>query len=165
MKKSEIKDIVNNLSREDLPLLIKISSIEGLLYSINYIERLVRSSEFYVIWREYNRVHQEAAIDAIEGINTADYVGLNLELHHYPYSLFEICQIVGSQILLEKEITDPFEVARVVLEEHLAGNIGYVPLLITDHQKFHVDLLELEEDHIQGNYKQFIKSYGLKLRE
>ena len=159
MKYSDIKMIVNSFDREDLPLLVKINSFDSLLYHINYIERIIRSSEYYKVWREWNKEHEDSTIDAIEKIQTQDFKKLSLELHHYPYTLFDIVQYVGRKLIDDKEETDPFEIAKIVIEEHLLGNIGYLPLLITDHQKYHSQLLELEEKHIKGNYKEFERKY------
>lgn len=159
MTYNDIQMVIHSFDREELPQLMQINSFDSLLFHTPYIERLVRSSDYYKIWREYNREHEDATIDMLQHIETKDYKKISLELHHYPHTLFDIVQLVGLKILDNKEKSDPFEIAKVVLQEHLLGNIGYVPMLITDHQKHHSDLIELKEEHIKGNYKEFNRKY------
>lgn len=158
MTNKDTQIIIDTFSRTELPELLEIISFDSLLYQINYIERLVRGSDAYKIWREYEKTHNDATIDAVENLDTSNFKKISLELHHYPHTLYDIVQYVGRKILDDRH-TDAFEIAKLVLREHLQGNIGYVPLLITDHQKQHSNLLEIDDKDIKGNYKEFERKY------
>lgn len=159
MKKQDLEIVLDNYTREELPSLISIDSSISLTYNIQYIERLVRSSDYYTIWREYLKRYEDATLDVIEQLDTKELSKTKIEIHHHPYTLYDVCEIVGLHLLKKNNITDPYEITKIVLEEHLLGNIGYCPLLITDHQKYHDNLIEISEDKIKGNYKEFIKKY------
>jgi len=159
MKKSDLQAIIHGFRREDLPMLIEIDSYDSLIYHIPYIERLVRSSDYYDIWRAWNKSHEEANTDIIENLDISELKRTKIELHHFPLTLFDIVQYIGRKLLDDKEKTNPFEIAKLVLEEHLLGNIGYVPLLITHHQKYHDGILDLDMNKIKGNYKEFERKY------
>jgi hypothetical protein len=159
MKRTDIDLIVNSSDREDLLQFFKIRTFDSLLYHTPYIERIIRSSDMYTVWRRYCFVHEDASIDIIEELDTRDLQKTKVELHHCKYTLFDIVQYVGRKLLDDKEETSAFEIAELVLKEHLEGNIYYVPLLITDHQKYHSNLIEIEEDKYKGNGHIFEQRY------
>ena len=160
MRKTDIDTIIYNFDREDIPnFMLRINSFDALLYHIPYIERLVRGSDSYAVWRKWNLVHEKAYIDSLENLDVSELDKTKIELHHFPYTLYDIVQYVGLKLLDDKEETDPYEITKIVCEEHLLGNIGYIPLLVTDHQKYHDGLIELEEELIKGKYKTFEYKY------
>jgi hypothetical protein len=159
MKMSDVHILIDSLDREDLASLTDVYDETSLLYHIEYIERIVRSSDYYKIWREYIKKTENATEDAIEKIDTKDYKKISLNIHHYPYSLYDIVLNIGISLIEEKGTTDVFEISKVVLQEHLLGNIAYVPLLVSDHQKYHSNLLCIEEEMVKGDYKTFEQKY------
>jgi hypothetical protein len=160
MKKADIDFFTFNLDEEQIiQLLLNIDSFDSLLFHTKYIERIIRTSDAYNIWRKRNFIYDDAYIDSKDKLDIRELNKTKIELHHYPYTLYDIVQYVGRKLLDNKDITDPYEVAKVVLEEHLKGNIGYVPLLITDHQKYHDGILEIDDSEIKGNYKNFERNY------
>ena len=159
INKQDQIDLILNLKKEELSEFINIKTFDKLLLYTPYIERMIRSSIFYNMWRMSNKILDNADTDVIELINTKDLQYTKINQHHYPYTLFDIVQYVGRKLLDDKQETDPFEITKLVLQEHLLGNVGYVPLLITDHSKYHDGLIEIERDKIKGNYKEFERKY------
>ena len=158
MKNSDMMIIINSFEREDLPMLLEINSFDSLLYNIKEIERVIRSSSGYQIWREWNYNYEDARVDAMENINTSDYNKLSLELHHV-ITLFEIVQIQGMMLLDINGSTDIYEISREVIKDHLLGLIPYISLLISSHQKIHCNLEEIPKDKIKGDVNKFVNKY------
>jgi len=159
MKKQDLELIMDNFKREEYPSLISIESESSLDYNIPTIERKIRTDDMYTLWREHEKRYENATSDVIEQLDTKELKRTKVELHHHPMNLYDVVETVGLHLLLKNGKTDAYEITKVVLIEHLLGNVGYVPLLITDHQKYHDGLLEIEDKDIKGNYKEFIKKY------
>ena len=158
MNKQDQIDLILNLNKEELSEFIKIKTFDKLLLYTPYIERMVRSSIFYNMWRMSNKILDNADTDVIELINTKDLQYTKINQHHV-ITLFEIVNIIGSYLLDTQDITSPFEVAELVLREHILSNIPWVPLLITSHSKYHDGLIEIPKDKIKGNIHEFINRY------
>ncbi len=158
MKKTDMMTILNNYKREELPTLMEIENENSLLYNIPYVERIVRSSDYYDIWRTYLKYYEDASIDSIENLDTSQHDKVKIEIHHV-ITLFDICYIVGLYLLDKYKTITPYDIASEVLKDHLLGNIIYLPLLITSHQKLHSGLLKIPKDKHKGNKEEFINKY------
>jgi hypothetical protein len=58
----------------------------------------------------------------------------SIELHHDPFTLFEICNIVLSKRQALGESINPFKVAEEVTELHYDGKVGLINLSVTCHE-------------------------------
>ena len=103
MKKKDMDFILENYHREDLPILITIDE-HNLVDNINYIERIVRGSEYYEIWRTFNKVYEFATLDIIREIDVRDHKKIAIEQHHHPYTLYDIVELVGLNIIKDKKV-------------------------------------------------------------
>lgn len=130
---------------------------------INYIEKEVRSSYEY---RKYiNYLKEELDLtkcSLLPGIDCSNGAA-SIEFHHYPMNLYEITEIVGTQMLkslVDDEKLSCFEIAERVMEEHYRGNIGLIPLTKTLHDMAHNNSIIIPISKVNGNYERFLKKYN-----
>ena len=82
-----------------------------------------------------------------------------IEIHHAPFTLFSIVDIVMRKHEdLYREI-DEFKVAEEVMRLHYNGLVGLVPLSITCHQLVHDDQLIVPLWCVYGRFVEFTKKY------
>ena len=62
----------------------------------------------------------------------------NIEFHHYPFTLYDIVDIVLCNYLIKGKPITSFYIAEEVLDLHFKMKIGIVPLTTTNHELAHV---------------------------
>jgi len=160
MKKA---DIIAVLSMTDTPMdLYQISNELELLDLIPDIERVIRSSREYKGWTFWQKAHHKQSTCIALNINIDEYSTITLEMHHYPFSLFDVCWTIGLKMLSELSedaIYTTFDIASKVITEHFKDIIGLVPMTKTYHQMYHEGLYTIDSSKIHGDYKLFIEKY------
>jgi hypothetical protein len=103
---------------------------------IKNIESLIRSSREYKNYIEQLRTNfQHLNQDAVLGnISTLD---TDLEFHHYPFSLYDICEIIVLKGASEQKLESSFTAAKKIMDIHYKNLIGLVPLTKTNHELAH----------------------------
>lgn len=130
---------------------------------IKSTERLIRSS------REYNSylgmLKGSCAVlnkdNILSNITAAD---AELELHHYPFSLYDIVETVVWDHFIKKEKFNSFSLAKEIMEEHFKNNIGLVPLSKTMHELAHGGNIFISSKQVFGDYHRFMKKYEKGIR-
>jgi len=125
---------------------------------INCVERLIRQSKEYRTYIELLRTNVvELNHDNIlSNITTAD---ADLEFHHYPFTLYDIIEILMIHHITNKEKFTTFSIAKEVMALHYEHIIGLVPLTRTTHELAHSGNIFISCDQIFGKYEEFIKRY------
>ena len=82
-----------------------------------------------------------------------------IEIHHAPYTLFSIVDIVMRKHEDCYGYIDEYIVAEEVMRIHYSGLIGLVPLSITCHQLVHADKLTVPLWCVYGRFVEFTKKY------
>jgi hypothetical protein len=125
---------------------------------ITNVERLIRSSREYKKYIELLRTNVSALnVDNIlTNITNAD---AELEFHHYPFTLFDVVDIVSIDKFLKKEKVNSFIIAKEVMDLHYKNLIGLVPLSKMNHELAHAGSLFISSKQIFGDYKQFLTTY------
>ena len=151
------------LAITDDPLdIYSISNEFELLDSIDAIERCIRSSIEYRGWTFWQKIHNKQSTCIALNIDAFDYDNITLEMHHYPFSLFDVCWTIGLKMLSELSedaIYTTFDIASKVITEHFKDIIGLVPMTKTYHQMYHEGLYTIDSSKIHGDYKLFIEKY------
>lgn len=91
-----------------------------------------------------------------KNVNNAD---VSVELHHYPFGMFDICEIIARKRIINNEPFSTFEVANEVTRIHFEKLIGLVPLSKTLHQLAHSGKLLIPVQTVFGDVKGFIEQY------
>lgn len=124
---------------------------------IKSVERMVRSSAEYKLWKSY-------LIDVL-GMTTCvitdeNLVELSLEVHHHVPSLYIITKGILNKMIDEDQKFCSFDVATKVIELHFLNQMGYVMLCSSMHEKFHNGFLDLPIESVRGNYMAFVNEYS-----
>lgn len=122
------------------------------------VERLIRTSREYNEYIELLRTnctvlnHDNILIN----ITNAD---VDLEFHHYPFTLYDIVIIVMNKHIVNAEKFTSFSLAKEIMALHYRHIIGLVPLSKTMHELAHDGKIFLSKSQIFGNYEEFMKEY------
>ena len=95
----------------------------------------------------------------LRNVTNLDNTKVRIELHHTPFTLFDIVNTVVLKRLKRNESTDIFDVAKEVMWLHYAGWVGLVPVCETVHQMIHNQYLFVPTHVIRGDYEAFMDAY------
>lgn len=126
---------------------------------VKSVERLIRTSKEYKTYIEALRTNVYALNhDSILGnITTAD---VDLEFHHYPFTLYDIVEIVMLENVVKKKQFTSFSIAKEVMELHNSHLIGLVPMTKTMHELAHSGEIFISKSQVFGDYTKFIADYS-----
>lgn len=121
-------------------------------------ERLIRQSREYHTYIEllrgsYSVLNRD---NILSNLTNAD---VDMEFHHFPFSLYDICSIVLTKHMLDKKNISSFGLAKEVMELHYKHFIGLVSLMETNHDLAHNGSIFISKKQIFGDYSSFMKLY------
>lgn len=126
---------------------------------IKTIERVARSSMEY---RQYIKFLK----DEIDMTKCTYFNGVNnktkrvsIEIHHEPFTLFDITQMVVDKTLDEGKPLNTFMLAEEVMKIHYMGLVGLLPLSTTVHELVHNGKLFIPLQCVYGNFVKFLETY------
>jgi hypothetical protein len=122
---------------------------------IKNIEKMIRNSVEYKDWVQMLRDEQGAYKCFISGATLDE---CTIEIHHTPFTLFDIIDIVISS-KTEKFCT--FTIALEVMQLHFDNFIGWYPLTSTLHEKVHNEIIKLESNQLRGNFLELTNKYNI----
>lgn len=85
--------------------------------------------------------------------------GFNIEFHHHPFTLYDICETVINKYIEEQKFYEKLIVAKNVVQLHYDFKVGLVPLNPTAHGLVHDGKLSIHPDLILGGWETFVKEY------
>ena len=133
---------------------------------IKNVESMVRSSHEYRNFLAYLKQEAELTYCAImNGLDTESMKDISLEIHHYPYTLYDITEAVLDRHLMNNLDYTRLSIAHEVMGLHFSLQVGLVPLTLTMHQMAHTGNILIDMDHVFGDYKKFSKDYELYLSD
>ena len=135
-------------------------SKKGRYKYLTYIKNFVRKTPEYRQYIDFLKKHRGQNIShvlpaAIQG-NGKKY---SIELHHEPFTLFEIADIVVTKRETLGESLSPFKVVEEILELHYDGTVGLVPLDVTTHELCEKGLIFIPLQDIYQRYDLFYDEY------
>ena len=124
---------------------------------IKKIEKIIRSSYEY---REYiNYLKDEIDMNECSFFKNLKRDDIRIEIHHAPFTLYDITSIVFFYLQSNKLEATPFDVAEMVMKLHYEGLVGLIPLSLTVHELVHTGDVFIPIDLVHGNIKEFVKKY------
>lgn len=125
------------------------------------IEKNVRDSFEYrykllPFLREYMNMNE---CSFYQNINNIDTFKIKIEIHHSPFTLYDICKIVFDKRSYYNQALDVQSVAEEVTLLHYCGLVGLIPLSETVHELVHMGYLFIPTTKVLGRYKDFIQIY------
>lgn len=118
----------------------------------NYMEYLIENMDFDSCYFFSKLTLEESKI-------------AGLEIHHYPFTIYDLCEIVTIKKLSKGERLTLFSVAHEVLRLHYQSKVGLVPLTKTLHEMAHDGQLYIPATAIYGKWINFINEYREYLQE
>lgn len=127
---------------------------------IQDVEKEVRGSFEYREMLKYLRLYMHMGESAnFSDINNNESTKIKIELHHYPFSLYDICVIIINKRMFYKESMELQLVAKEVMMTHYKLLVGLIPLTQTEHELYHNGLFFIDATKVLGRYDLFIDYY------
>lgn len=124
------------------------------------IEKECRSSIEYSMMVKYMKENMEMNKCAVyENVNGVDNTKVKVHIHHHPFTLFDIAQIVFKKRCATRESLTVPMVAKEVMYLHYKLLVGLIPLSETVHELVHNMYLFIPIDKVLGNVNTFINMY------
>ena len=127
---------------------------------IKDIERQVRQSYEYRQFTRFCRdnfgMNKCAILKDVTNENNTD---IKIEIHHYPFSLHDIVDIVVKKRQYYHESLEVQMVAKEVMQLHYKAIVGLIPLSETAHELAHASRLFIPVDRVFGRYNLFVDYY------
>lgn len=150
---------INSIEEDEEPLYDIYNNKDFKKY-ITDIEKEVRSSFEYQRAIQYIKNYMGANKSPfMEGVNNKDYEKVKIELHHSPFTLFDIALIVFYKRRYYGESIEVEPVAKEVAKLHYYLVVGLVSLTKTEHQLVHNNYLFVPSTKVLGDYGKFISYY------
>lgn len=133
---------------------------------IKNVERTIRTSIEYRELIEY--LHDGLGMTFCAFLNNVSKEKgrkIKIEIHHFPFSLYDIVNIVLRRREAENLSFDPLDIAEEVLELHYRGIVGLIPLSETAHQLFHRGDLFIPLQYVDRGFLVFYKEYHPYMKE
>lgn len=121
------------------------------------VERMARNSFELKEFIQYIKVN--FGMDQCAFIKSAKGTEFKVEQHHYPFTLYDIVEIVFHKREYYGELLDEEMVAKEVVMLHYKLIIGLIPLSKTAHQLHHDGKLFIPVDKVLGRYNLFVDMY------
>lgn len=161
------------IQQNNLPDTIKITEVpefETEIYNleddkdyehyIKDIEKEVRRSFEYRAFIRYLRENMDMnKCSFLKGVSNEETYDIKIEIHHYPFSLRDIAEIVYRKRNFYRESLNVQMVAKEVMELHYKLLIGLIPLSETVHELAHSARLFIPIDKVLGRYDLFLMYY------
>lgn len=127
---------------------------------IKDLERIVRGSFEYRQFIQYLRENMDMDKCAVmENVTNKDNYKVKIEIHHSPFTLYDICVTVLNRRLALGLPTNIELVALEVVGLHYYLMVGLIPLSKTVHQLVHNQYLFVPVTNVLGFYDSFIDIY------
>lgn len=123
-------------------------------------ERNVRRSMEYREFIKYLRENMQMNKCAfLQGVDNTETFDIRIELHHYPFSLHDIVEIVLRKRQYYNESVTLQAVSKEVMSLHYKLMVGLIPLSETVHELAHSSRLFIPVDKVIGRYNLFVDYY------
>ena len=127
---------------------------------IKMVESVCRKSMEY---KEYIRFLKRNTdlrrCTVLKNLNTTNGKKYTIEVHHEPFTLFDIVETVLNKREMLGEKIEPLSIADEVMALHYDGKIGLIHLSATMHQLVHDDKIFIPLQYIYQNYNEFYTEY------
>lgn len=160
MKKRPIKTLnITIEEKPERPIYVFKNNRDRVKF-IKTCESLIRKSMEYKDYIKFLKNHMDMnKCLVLKGLNVENGKRYSIEIHHEPFTLFDIVETV----LLKREYLgegiNPFLIADEVMELHYDEKIGLVPLSKTMHQLVHDDKIFIPLQLIYHKYDKFYDEY------
>lgn len=127
---------------------------------IKDIEKEARRSFEYRVFIKYLRENMDMnKCSFLKGVSNEETFDIKIEIHHYPFTLHDVAEIVYRKRCFYAESLNLQMVTKEVMILHYRLLIGLIPLSETVHQLAHSGRLFIPVDRVLGRYNLFLDYY------
>ena len=127
---------------------------------ISDIEKEVRGSFEYQKMCRYMRQYMGMDQCAyLQNVSNKETTKVKVEIHHYPFTLYDICLVVFKKRQYYHENLDVQMVAKEVAILHYRLMVGLISLSVTVHKLAHNGKIFIPVDRVVGRYDLFLEFY------
>lgn len=126
---------------------------------IKTIERIVRGSIEYKQYIKFLKDEIDMTCCSFFNNVNSETPRVRLEIHHEPFTLFDITNIVLTKYIDEELPINPLMIAEEVMLLHYRNMVGLIPLSTTVHGLVHDGRLVIPLQCVYGAYTSFIDEY------
>ena len=123
------------------------------------IEREIRHSFEYRRMIKYLKEYMGMDNCSFIQVSSRDSYNIIIEIHHYPFSLYDVVNIVYKKRIYYQESLDVELVAKEVTILHYKLLVGLIPLSKSVHQLVHAGKLFIPVQNVLGRYQLFVDFY------
>jgi len=128
---------------------------------IKTVEKVVRSSIEYKQYIQYLREEIDMTMCSFfNNISNKDGSKVSIEIHHEPFTLFDITQIIVEKCMSNDIIVNPLLLAEEVMKLHYQNKVGLIPLSITVHQLVTDGKIFIPLQCVYGDFIGFLEEYN-----
>lgn len=148
-------------SKDAVSKTINIMSDKDKVKAIKSIERIVRSSLEYKAYIKYLKDYVDMTrCSFFNGVSNKDTnKKISIEIHHEPFTLFDITQIILEKQLDETGEVNYFTIAEEVMKVHYQCKVGLIPLSATVHELVHSGDIFIPLQCPRGDFIGFLEEY------
>lgn len=133
---------------------------------IETCEKVIRSSKEYRDYIKYLKEHFDMDACAIfENVRKGNGKKYTIEIHHEPFTLFQITDTVLQKKQDCVEPINPFTIADEVMDLHYKGYVGLIPLSKTAHELVTNDKIFIPLQYVYQRYDLFFDQYEPFMRD
>lgn len=133
---------------------------------VKTVEHIIRSSFEYKEFISYLRENIGMNFCSFyNNISKDDIKKIGIEIHHEPFTLFDIVNIVVEKWLADEKPLDPIDIADEVMLLHYAGKVGLIPLSITVHELVHLGKVFIPLQALDNGFINFFEEYKTYIPE
>lgn len=140
---------------------INVMTDKDKVKAIKSVERLVRSSLEYKAYIKYLKDYVDMTrCSFFNGVSNKDTnKRISIEIHHEPFTLFDITQIIMEKQMDETGEINYFSIAEEIMKVHYQGKVGLIPLSVTVHDLVHVGDIFIPLQCPRGDFIGFLEEY------
>lgn len=129
---------------------------------ITRIEKIVRTSKEYRRYIKYIKEHFDMEhCEVFPNVRTSNGKKYTIEIHHEPFQLSWITDIVLRKHEDLGETLDPYIIADEIMALHYDGKVGLIPLCKTAHELVTSNRIAIPLQYVYQNYHQFALDYDI----
>lgn len=156
--------LINVKQLKDIPKEHRFTSIlneRDKLKAIKKIEMIVRSSAEYKEYVKYLREYVNMnKCHFFSGITKENGRKVSIEIHHEPFTLFDISKIVLEKWVYHDEDINLFLISEEIMKLHYQNRVGLIPLTSTVHELVHNGKIFIPIQDVYGKgFIDFIAEY------
>lgn len=147
---------------QPLPMHVNILSDKDKVKAITHIEKaIIRPSLEYKTYIKFLKENVDMTkCSFFNNVSNKYSSRVKIEIHHAPFTLFDITSIVAEKQVHENGEFNYFMIAKEVMKLHYQCKVGLIPLSSTLHSLVHNGSVFIPLDCPRGNFISFMEEYS-----